>query len=263
MITKDNILIALGFFMLSCLTASADTKQKVTISGTASADSVKQITFSGDNVVLTLGSGTTTTQTVDMEAVNVAMEYIVPVSIGSTGWRTFSYPQATNFKETGATVYAAVVSDSKANLTAISDGIVPAGEGVLVSATASTNLEPALLIGNYTLSANNDLIGTSDSTYTTTQSYYTYILGYKNNVLAFYPMTANTTLSAYKAYFNISQSSESKLSLSFDDDATGISEIAYEGGLDTDAPMYNIMGVRVSSSYKGVVIQNGKKYVIK
>lgn len=30
---------------------------------------------------------------------------------------------------------------------------------------------------------------------------------------------------------------------------------------DEDAPIYNIMGVRVDSSYKGIVIRNGKKYI--
>ncbi len=261
MTNKSKILMTLGCFLLSCFTAAADTKQTVTISGTTSTASLTKITFSGDNVVLTLSDSSS--ETVDMEKVTAELEYIVPVSIGSTGWRTFSYPQATNFSNTGATVYAAVVSGSKANLTTISDGIVPADAGVLVNATASTDLEPALLIDDYELSVDNDLIGTSDGTYTATESHTTYILAYKNSVLAFYPMTVNTTLSQYKAYFNISPSSESKIALSLYDDATGISEIASDGSLDSDAPMYNTMGVRVSSSYKGVVIQNGKKYVIK
>lgn len=31
--------------------------------------------------------------------------------------------------------------------------------------------------------------------------------------------------------------------------------------IDKDAPMYNLAGQRVSSSYKGVVIQNGRKFI--
>ena len=32
---------------------------------------------------------------------------------------------------------------------------------------------------------------------------------------------------------------------------------------DKDAPIYNMAGQRVSKTYKGVVIQNGKKFVNK
>lgn len=45
--------------------------------------------------------------------------------------------------------------------------------------------------------------------------------------------------------------------------ATGISSVVSDGTLDTDAPLYNIAGQRVSKSYKGVVIQNGKKFIRK
>ena len=33
--------------------------------------------------------------------------------------------------------------------------------------------------------------------------------------------------------------------------------------LDTNAPMYDLLGQQVSSSYRGIVIQNGKKFVVK
>ena len=32
--------------------------------------------------------------------------------------------------------------------------------------------------------------------------------------------------------------------------------------LDQNAPMYDILGRQVNSSYKGIVIQNGKKYLL-
>lgn len=34
-------------------------------------------------------------------------------------------------------------------------------------------------------------------------------------------------------------------------------------GLDPDQPMYNIYGIRVDADYRGVVIQNGRKYILK
>lgn len=46
--------------------------------------------------------------------------------------------------------------------------------------------------------------------------------------------------------------------------ATGISSAVVSGNvLSTDAPIYNIAGQRVSASTKGLLIQNGKKYINK
>lgn len=45
---------------------------------------------------------------------------------------------------------------------------------------------------------------------------------------------------------------------------TGISEVTTEEQkLDENAPMYNIMGMKVAKGTKGLIIQNGKKYVVK
>ena len=45
---------------------------------------------------------------------------------------------------------------------------------------------------------------------------------------------------------------------------TGISEVATdEQKFDENAPMYNIMGMKVAKGTKGLIIQNGKKYVVK
>ena len=43
---------------------------------------------------------------------------------------------------------------------------------------------------------------------------------------------------------------------------TGISEVSVST-LDPDAPVYNLSGQRVNSSFKGVIIQNGKKFIVK
>jgi len=50
-----------------------------------------------------------------------------------------------------------------------------------------------------------------------------------------------------------------------DDEATGISNLNdnVNDNIDANAPRYNIAGQRVDAGYKGVVIQNGKKILIK
>ncbi|MBR1727208.1 MAG: hypothetical protein IJ724_11295 [Muribaculaceae bacterium] len=42
---------------------------------------------------------------------------------------------------------------------------------------------------------------------------------------------------------------------------TGIDTIQAE--VNANQPMYNVLGQRVNESYKGIVIQNGHKYIIK
>lgn len=44
--------------------------------------------------------------------------------------------------------------------------------------------------------------------------------------------------------------------------ATGIDEIDGVPVLNIDAPMYNVMGQQVDKTYKGVVIQNGHKFML-
>ncbi|MBP5258932.1 MAG: hypothetical protein J6Z41_09415 [Prevotella sp.] len=64
---------------------------------------------------------------------------------------------------------------------------------------------------------------------------------------------------------NISGNTQlNKVVVTLDEAATGISTLSAESSkLDTNAPMYNIAGQRVAKGYKGVVIQNGKKFIVK
>ena len=52
--------------------------------------------------------------------------------------------------------------------------------------------------------------------------------------------------------------------LPFDDQTTAIVSLRQDSKeLDTNAPMYDLLGQQVSSSYRGIVIQNGRKFVVK
>lgn len=44
---------------------------------------------------------------------------------------------------------------------------------------------------------------------------------------------------------------------------TGVENIATEATLDLNAPMYDILGRQVDNTYRGIVIQNGNKYLLK
>ena len=80
-----------------------------------------------------------------------------------------------------------------------------------------------------------------------------------------YRALGTETMKPLRAVFRpVSDAAAKGLSFSIDGgEATGISAITADGSIivNDKAPMYNLAGQRVSKSYKGVVIQNGKKYI--
>ena len=88
-----------------------------------------------------------------------------------------------------------------------------------------------------------------------------YILAYtKADGLGFYNYTGS--LDAGDVYLTATAGSNVRLSIVADGETTGIAGVDAEAGKDTEA-IYNMAGQRVDGSYKGIVIKNGKKYMIK
>ena len=46
-------------------------------------------------------------------------------------------------------------------------------------------------------------------------------------------------------------------------DGTSVEDIKNNTGLDLNAPMYDVVGRQVDATYRGVIIQNGNKYLLK
>ncbi len=79
-----------------------------------------------------------------------------------------------------------------------------------------------------------------------------------------YRSIGTETIGATRAVFHPTseESAVKGLSVSFNGgNATGISAVTGAAEAAKTAPMYNLSGQRVDDSYRGVVIQNGKKYV--
>lgn len=53
-----------------------------------------------------------------------------------------------------------------------------------------------------------------------------------------------------------------KITVTLKNDPTGINEVS-NGTVNEKAPIYNLAGQRVGKDYKGVVVQNGKKFIKK
>ena len=164
-------------------------------------------------------------------------------------------------------------ADKATTLTATKmTGKVKAGTGLLLhiaepKTTAQLISVPVATTGDE--QADNMLKGvTADTEVQPTAGDYTN-LGLSNG--EFHPYSAAGTLAAGKAYLQIPTAqmptggNNARLHIVLDGEATGInaienSELRIE---NLDAPMYNLAGQRVTKSYKGVVIVNGKKYINK
>lgn len=84
----------------------------------------------------------------------------------------------------------------------------------------------------------------------------------KNNDIHASVVKANgTNISPFRAYFTgIPEGASAKLNF-IDGEATGINGVNAEAA--ADGAIYNLAGQKVSAAYKGIVIKNGKKYLMK
>ena len=44
---------------------------------------------------------------------------------------------------------------------------------------------------------------------------------------------------------------------------TSVEDVKNATGLDLNAPMFDVVGRQVDASYRGIIIQNGNKYLLK
>ena len=74
-------------------------------------------------------------------------------------------------------------------------------------------------------------------------------------------------IGANKAYLTLESPTMAKaFTFQFEDETDGIHSINVNDsstGSETGDNMYNLNGLRVKDGYKGIVIKNGKKYVVK
>ncbi len=178
------------------------------------------------------------------------------VTLDVNGYSTYTSDYA--FTVSGATAYAASVSDATVTLTEIGTS-VPAGVGVMLygEANGTATITPAT--EEPAEVSSNDLVGVSSVT-DALEDGTNYVLSNDGVDTRFVGIGSSTIADlAHKAYISIASSSAKSLSISFGE-ATGISEVAVEAET-TSGAMYNLAGQRVNAAAKGIVIKDGKKYV--
>ena len=190
---------------------------------------------------------------------------------GTTYWSTF-YASNNRLLPEGVTAYAVKSNnDGRAQLVKVAEGgqVIPGGKGYLLS-TANENgfcLTPS---DGEAVAAPvaNLLTGSDEAKIFDDTSYKYYILGKSGSDFGFYWQkgTDGTSVknAAHKAFLRVPASNGAKfLSFTFGEETTGINGITASDAEQNGTALYNLAGQRVAKGYKGLVIKNGKKYLVK
>lgn len=190
-------------------------------------------------------------------------------TLGDKSYATYYLPFAAKAPE-GVTAYAGVVNNGNVQLTAFTNGVIPANTGALLVANSDVTTATFTLADNSeaTTISNNDLKGvlTTTDLNSITNSDQVRIFSKKGDVAGFYkPNTNITTLAANKVYVMAPASSTASLALNFGQEITGIDQVLNEvvENNENNAAIYDLTGRRVAKAVKGVYVKNGKKFIVK
>lgn len=225
----------------------------------------KTVTCSGDNakrLLLSVGqyNGTISIKNVKIEALAVPQE---TVTISPSGYSTYAayYPVA--YSDLGLKAYTVKLNAEKTEIVMNEvEGVVPAGVAVLLKGKADTDY--ALTKADGWQNVTSDL-KMSDGTITSTTSVNVYGLATVDGQDGFYKAFGEQKIPAKCAYLEVANSASLAKFYSLGDHSgstTGITSVKNEAA-GNNAPMYNLAGQSVDKGYKGIVIKNGKKIVLK
>ena len=215
-----------------------------------------------DRLLLNLGkyAGTVSIKNLTIKAEGVKQESL---TIPSSSFATYAAYYPVNYAELGLKAYAVKLNEAKdgVEFTEI-PGVVPAGVAVLLKGEADAEYALDKVDGWSPVSTD---LKASDGTSASSETATLYALSTVDGVTAFYPVKKNSPIPAKRCYLEVKSTSAKaafySLGTNFGE-TTGISSV--ENKVEkADAPVYNLAGQLVGKDYKGLVIKNGKKFVIK
>ena len=180
------------------------------------------------------------------------------VEIPSAGYATFCLPYDATVPE-GLKAYTATDNGETVKLTAIENGKIAAGEGVVLHGEAGTYTFVATA-EDVIATAGNQMVGvTEDTPLTSADNAYMLTRKKDDSSIAFRLLATDYTLGANKAYLKLENGSEScqLISVVWDDNATGIYDLSEKEEAENGA-IYNLAGQRLMRTQKGINIINGK-----
>lgn len=182
----------------------------------------------------------------------------VPATISSAGWSTYVSRCPLSFADTPVKAFTAKYDASANSITLSPVTEIPANTAVVLKGDAGTYSFTRL--ASATLPISNDLTF-NDSECKVETAKTIYVLAKQGDVCGFYPLASGETLPANKGYIKISNPSTAKSVYGLHETTTGIHHVVKADA--RSGARLNLAGQRVSDSYKGVVIENGKKFVVK
>lgn len=226
----------------------------------------RTVTCSGDNakrLLLNVGNygGTISIKSVKIEALDVPQE---TVTISPSGYSTYAaYYPVDYSKLDDLKAYTVKLNAEKTGIVMNEVvGVVPAGVAVLLKGKADTDY--ALTKADGWQNVTSDL-KMSDGTITSTAETAVYGLATVDGQDGFYKASKGKTIPVKCAYLEVANSANPAKCFSLGDHSgstTGITSVKNEAA-GNNAPMYNLAGQLVDKGYKGIVIKNGKKIVLK
>lgn len=221
-----------------------------------------------DRLLLNLGkyAGTVSIKNLTIKAEGVKQESL---TIPSSSFATYAAYYPVDYAKSDLEAYAVKLNDAKDGVvfTKIS-GVVPAGVPVLLKGDANKEYVLNKADGGSSVSTDlkmSDGTATSTDASASTDAVTLYALSTVDGVTAFYPVKKGSPIPAKRCYLEVKSTSPKaafySLGTNFGE-TTGISSV--ENKVEkADAPVYNLAGQLVGKGYKGLVIKNGKKFVIK
>ena len=186
------------------------------------------------------------------------------LNMPSSGFATFSASYPVNYGSLGLEAYAVKLNaDTKTITLEKIEGKVPAGKAVLLKGTPNGSYK--LTTGEGAVAEFYTDLKVSDGSATSSDAVAVYGLATVKGQDGFYKAPIGTTIPATCAYLEVANSASSAKCFSLGDHSgstTGITSVKNEAA-GNNAPMYNLAGQLVDKGYKGIVIKNGKKIVLK
>lgn len=235
--------------------------QKIEVSTLCSGEGAKRLLLSVGKY-----AGSVSIKNLKIEAEGVKQESL---TIPSSSFATYAAYYPVDYAKSDLEAYAVKLNDAKDGVvfTKIS-GVVPAGVPVLLKGDANKEYVLNKADGGSSVSTDlkmSDGTATSTDASASTDAVTLYALSTVDGVTAFYPVKKNSKIPAKRCYLEVKSTSPKaafySLGTNFGE-TTGISSV--ENKVEkADAPVYNLAGQLVGKGYKGLVIKNGKKFVIK
>lgn len=186
------------------------------------------------------------------------------LNMPSSGFATFSASYPVNYGSLGLEAYAVKLNADKKTITLKKiEGVVPADKAVLLKGTPNESYR--LTTGEGSEAVIDTDLKVSDGTATSSDKTAVYGLATVDGQDGFYKASAGKTIPAKCAYLEVANSASLAKFYSLGDHSgstTGITSVKNEAA-GNNAPMYNLAGQLVDKGYKGIVIKNGKKIVLK